>query len=858
MGPDRIRALRGARTRAELARQLGVTPLTVLRWELPEDNKEARRPRRAMVEALERLSHTAPAVASVRRDSPSTVDEIDPEDRALLSPLLATLESAAWQRGEDELLTLLAANGLRSAAGRALATVELCLRQILARLDVRGALTTLLPLLAEVEAGTLPRGVALRVHTTAAVLFGAPDPRLYDPGRVHAHQEAALALLEAEDDDQRVFLALAGLSAKKLLGMEVLQRAFADVLELEAKSPFARCLLDLMKSLGALILGDRRASSQHGEAAMSRAEELGLAAVVVGALADRAEFALQTGLPNDDILVITQRARKSLERARLGPIDPVMRVVAAECSALTRLARFSDALATCEEAHALAARAGVPPFAIVAAEARLRGLTNDQAGLQKLLSALTPEVVPSLRPLARGHQRFVEAVLASMRGDYSGAASLADQAVLEIDGFGGMDFTAHDFVFEGLLARTMAGDVAGGFSQIERARRLDATMPSPFYRTMTARFEGLLLLASGRAREALAQIEGTMGYFEQCHDVVQLVLGKNAIALTRQALGEPDAAKQIEEAVSEAAKLGIVPRPLTRAAGGDGGAAAFAERLMPLASVHQRAQSARNGAALRPITLEATVTPELPDLVAASPAMQALRRSVMQLAGSRATVLIQGESGSGKEVVARAIHDVSARAKRAYVPFNCASVPRDLFEGLLFGHKRGAFTGADQDQLGVLRAADKGSVFLDEIGELPLDAQPKLLRFLENGEVFPLGERQAIRVDVRVIAATHRDLAQLVREGRFREDLFYRLNVVPLRVPPLRDRPEDVVALAERFLARFSADGDRAARLSDDAIDALIGHGWPGNVRELRNLIERTLAFGAPAGEIAREQLRFD
>jgi DNA-binding NtrC family response regulator len=227
------------------------------------------------------------------------------------------------------------------------------------------------------------------------------------------------------------------------------------------------------------------------------------------------------------------------------------------------------------------------------------------------------------------------------------------------------------------------------------------------------------------------------------------------------------------------------------------------------------------------------------------------------LGPSRATVIVTGESGSGKEVVARAVHDSSARRDRPYVPFNCATVPRDLFEGQLFGFRRGSFTGASTDHLGVIRAADGGTLFLDEIGELPLDVQPKLLRFLENGEVFPLGAKQAVRVDVRIIAATHRDLALLVREGRFREDLFYRLQVVPLRVPPLRERLEDVAPLARHFVRLLAPDG-RVPVLSPDALAVLATHSFPGNVRELRNVIERALAF-APLPEVLHaEHLRLD
>ncbi len=246
----------------------------------------------------------------------------------------------------------------------------------------------------------------------------------------------------------------------------------------------------------------------------------------------------------------------------------------------------------------------------------------------------------------------------------------------------------------------------------------------------------------------------------------------------------------------------------------------------------------------------------LPGVVAASPSMRRLRSELARLSGSRATIIVTGESGTGKEVVARAIHDLSRRAARPYVTFNSAAVPRDLFEGQLFGYRKGAFTGATADHPGVIRAADGGTLFLDEIGELPLEVQPKLLRFLENGEVFPLGEHRSVQVDVRVIAATHRDLARLVREGRFREDLYYRLQVIPLHIPPLRERREDVLALARFFIARLVPAGRDAPVLAADGERKLVAHAWPGNVRELRNVIERSLAFDPLPPILTAEHLR--
>jgi len=248
-------------------------------------------------------------------------------------------------------------------------------------------------------------------------------------------------------------------------------------------------------------------------------------------------------------------------------------------------------------------------------------------------------------------------------------------------------------------------------------------------------------------------------------------------------------------------------------------------------------------------------SPELPEFVTASPGMRKLRAELVAIASSPATVIVTGESGAGKEVVARAIHALSGRAGGPFVAFNCAAVPRDLFEGQLFGYRRGAFTGASSDQRGVIRAAAGGTLFLDEIGELPLDTQPKLLRLLENSEVFPLGEQRPVRVDVRVVAATNRDLALLVREGKLREDLYYRLQVLPVSVPPLRERREDIPVLARYFVRALSRRAEPPV-LAPDAISALVAERWPGNVRELKNVLERTLALAGDRPLLRAHDLR--
>ena len=227
--------------------------------------------------------------------------------------------------------------------------------------------------------------------------------------------------------------------------------------------------------------------------------------------------------------------------------------------------------------------------------------------------------------------------------------------------------------------------------------------------------------------------------------------------------------------------------------------------------------------------------------------LRALMSQARKIASTNVNVLITGESGTGKEILARAIHDFSDRTQKPFVPFNCAAIPRDLLESQLFGHRRGAFTGADRDQLGIIRTAKDGTLFLDEIGELGLELQPKLLRFLESGEIAPLGEPGTMTVNVRIVAATNTNLEDAVRAGRFREDLFYRLNVVHLTILPLRERRDEIPGLVNHFAAR-AAEEFHKGRLgvAEETMERLILYRWPGNVRQLQNELRRMVALAEP------------
>jgi len=239
------------------------------------------------------------------------------------------------------------------------------------------------------------------------------------------------------------------------------------------------------------------------------------------------------------------------------------------------------------------------------------------------------------------------------------------------------------------------------------------------------------------------------------------------------------------------------------------------------------------------------------DLIAESPGMHQVIKLGRRAAGSNIPVLIEGESGVGKEVVARAIQGESQRARRPFVTVNCGAIPENLLESTLFGHEKGAFTGAISKHIGKFQEASGGTLFLDEVGELPLDMQVKLLRAIQEGEIDPVGARRPVKVDVRIISATNRDMIQMVKEGTFREDLYYRLNVFPVMVPPLRKREADIAPLVNHFITRFAAEEGRKVRgISQRALAMLKAYNWPGNVRQLENTIFRAIVLAE--GDVLR------
>jgi DNA-binding NtrC family response regulator len=246
----------------------------------------------------------------------------------------------------------------------------------------------------------------------------------------------------------------------------------------------------------------------------------------------------------------------------------------------------------------------------------------------------------------------------------------------------------------------------------------------------------------------------------------------------------------------------------------------------------------------------------MPDIIGKSPKMLDVAENMQKVASTKTSVLLLGESGTGKELFARAIHDLSPRKDYPFVPLNCAAIPRELLESELFGHEKGAFTGAGERKLGKLELADKGTVFLDEIGEMDMSLQAKILRALQEGEIDRVGGANSVKIDIRIIAASNRDLESAVADGSFRQDLYYRLSVFPITLPPLRERVDDIPALVEHFISKYSSEMNKAHKnIIPEAMNYLKGYSWKGNVRELENVIERALIL-SEGDTITKAELR--
>lgn len=340
----------------------------------------------------------------------------------------------------------------------------------------------------------------------------------------------------------------------------------------------------------------------------------------------------------------------------------------------------------------------------------------------------------------------------------------------------------------------------------------------------------------------------------------EIAIGERAVTEIFASKGRPEPAAEGDAAIclllaqpsagrEGAALYGRCVRPLTAHQAKELNALS---EVAHLAHSHQSTNVMPTGA--KPVS--ASSTSSLPGMVFSSRAMAEVARNVERIKDSNSTILVTGESGTGKELIARAIHRLSRRSESEFIPFNCSAVPAELIESMLFGHRRGTFTGAMSDQAGLIRSAENGTLFLDEIGDLPLPLQPKLLRFLQEGEIHTLGERAPRKVNVRVIAATHKDLEKLVSENLFREDLYYRIATLTLKVPPLRERREDISALISHFVSHYARKNERAiSGITAEAIQILETYSWPGNIRELAAEIERLVLYAEDDGYIRPENI---
>ncbi len=947
----RIRDLRGPRSRAAFAAELGVTALTVYRWELDEGAREARRPRGGVLLRLERLAKTrnsgnldaapkddAGALAQI----PSAVLAIHPDDESILYPLLGRCTPADLATAEQQLIALLSRGALVSHAGRSLAAAAVAFVRVATTFDARGAYAVLAPVLREADAGALPPVVELYARVSASLIFSSFDGSLFDIGKVNHQIERGDPIAEALGmADLRLILHV-GHAAACLQGGarewgESSQRRLRS-LQLHITEPVSRVIADEMNAYMAMQAGDAGGMDLRFEEISRRAEEVGFMTGAARTGAFGVLRSLHSGQPPEEVLPRLRRLREMATRHRL--TDGIHSTVlgAAEVEVNLRLTRFERAKEEIARAIREAETLHLAPVPIVGPAYFLRKNLIDPSGL--------PTTAELHKALSLG--RFSTAgamplLLDALDNDLATREALTklEAAEKELDDTAPNDLAKSYLTFAPLEARLARGATESFEKRLRALEESFELSPLPLAAAKLRALSGIHAAMLGRRDEGRQLLVGALSTFKAAGHVPETL--HTRVHLARLAARERDD-KDLEDALVACAKAGLLPpfeapvrknattagvtvaarvdltEPIERLAGrgvapgvvlrelttiveelwpglpfrlerqsesvsaltasgapirepihwdfGDGSGKRFrltvedsllpehgAEALRTVVTVASLALelATLRGGSLREREASRPTAQKHRGVIATSTPMQRLLEEVERLAASSSTVLLSGESGSGKEVVARAIHDASARSAGPYVTFNCGSVPRDLFEGQLFGYRRGAFTGATSDHAGVIRASHGGTLFLDEVGELPLDVQPKLLRFLENREVLPLGEVRATNVNVRLVAATHRDLAKLVREGQFREDLFYRLNVVPLRVPPLRDRPEDIAPLVRHFLDLLVPEGQAAPILSPNALSVLLRRTWPGNVRELKNVVERIVAF-SPIPTVLKEE----
>ena len=561
-----------------------------------------------------------------------------------------------------------------------------------------------------------------------------------------------------------------------------------------------------------------------------------------------------------------------------------------------RRAALDDAVARVDE---ILQQAGAPPFdalqaTLIAAEALIAGNHLPEAELR--LAAAAETIDPRVAPAAWGEFLRLRGALHAKSGGGAEAYHDFSQSAALLDLLGERYQSGLSHLALGrLVAETGARSVAerhlnkalGIFTQLGAERDVDDTHAAQSLLTSVG--TGQYVISPADADDAIvrrmvdaAALPDLLGRETAAAlleasaadgSVIYVVLAGGDVRVIAAAGVEADAARTMARSAANGSAYGrgtMVVEPLGRDAEGPRFGLVASPRPIGhpvMRRLRMIAAVARQGFALcaareRPVAVAGlavdppSLEPLLPGFLSASAAMARVVEQIQRLQGNDLTVLITGESGTGKELVSRAIHVGSHRSAGTFLPYNCTTTGRDLADSQLFGHRRGSFTGAVSDQPGLIRTASGGTLFLDEIGDLPLDVQPKLLRFLEQHEIMPIGETKPQRVDVRVIAATNADLEQRVAEGKFREDLYYRLSVIRIHVPPLRERREEIPHLSTFFLREaLERLGKPDIHLSSETLDVFSQYWWPGNVRQLKNEIQRAVALSAPGGSIDPEHL---
>lgn len=976
MTPEEVRDLRGDLTRAAFADIVGVTPLTVYRWELPTDEKESRRPQRRFRRVLKDLVEhgveeesqvevppSSEQQQSVQRDDLRRVgDEMTPTERTIIEPIFAQVLNAEWRKAENSLMSAFSSGRLVSESARVLAQAASGMLKLLWRNDVRGAYSSFGPTLRRLAENEFSSEVMVPAHTLAAMIFSSPDGRVFNPGRVNRH--VALAERHMGDDeynDFRVLLRTSEMWAAYHLDDADLHNRLRlrnqDVFKL-ATTTVARWSAWEIGTIAAYLSGCVAEADRFLTELVQEARKAGIALIAARGAGLLSQVKLFGNESLESIADLVEEAQQLIWRERIEPGFAGILLDATQAEILCRRGKFENAMQYIEGSLERAREIQWPPLELFFTHMRLSFLLSegDIAQLAERYASFEGghrrTMLSSIRHVSSATSGLAELDMITASSEFERAGSIAADAgtfpALQI-------FCQVLSYYAAVLSRNRGrADVA-----LRRVEQSLEKIPLFWMTNALKLFRALDMALQGHISEAAQLSEAAQTGFARVEDQAQLLFTSRLRAVIASVLDEPDAEDRLQNSAQRFEEMGVpVPRPYRREAierlkksrpaaskacqamglnklaipidrlavhglnpsqilaelgdvlqrfartldgdavwidelgsgdriielhrTGSGEPVEFVEfgdgcgrrfRVGVLGPLNHEQRTALSiftrvtslsmeVASLRALTNPAGSSvsdsvPELPGLIAASDAIRELVKEVARLGKSRANVLIQGESGAGKEVIAHAVHKLSNRSGKSFVTFNCAAVPRDLFEGQLFGYKRGSFTGATTDHPGVIRAADGGTLFLDEIGDLPLDVQPKLLRFLENGEVFPLGETRPAKVDVRVIAATHRNLQEMVRDREFREDLYFRLAVVLLEVPPLRERREDILALARHFIELYLPEDEEVPRLAAEAAQKLMEHRWPGNVRELRNVIERSLAYSPLPEVLTTEDLRF-